>query len=110
MSKELEEGSTLMLDFAKIAKIAETCLRHRDLAGAADALRQRRRLAEDEAVLVVEDRADMLHAAEGKGGRKHQVELGEGKGDLEPVAEPAHCGAVGGAGGGGKNRAAPGAE
>ena len=25
MSKELEEGNTLMLDFAKIAKIAETC-------------------------------------------------------------------------------------
>ena len=25
MSKELEEGTTLMLDFAKIAKIAETC-------------------------------------------------------------------------------------
>jgi phosphoribosyl-AMP cyclohydrolase len=25
MSKELEEGSTLTLDFAKIAKIAETC-------------------------------------------------------------------------------------
>lgn len=62
---------------------------------ATEALRQRRRLAEDEAVLVVEDRADMLHAAERKGWREQQVEFGKGEGDTEPVAEPAYGGAIG---------------
>ena len=63
---------------------------------AAEALGQRRRLAKDEAVLVVEDGADMFHAAEGEGGGEQQVELGEGEGDGEPGGEPVYGGAVGG--------------
>ena len=43
---------------------------------------QGRPLAEDEAVLAVEDRAGMLHAAEGKRRREHEVEL------LERVRPP----------------------
>ena len=60
-----------------------------DRRSAAYSLRQRGRLAPDERLLVVEDRAGMLHAAEGEGGCEQEVEV-LGAVELARVARRRH--------------------
>ena len=58
-------------------QVAEPLVGHlvQDRGEATELARQRGSLAEDELVLVVEDRTRVLHAAERKRGREHKIEL-----------------------------------
>jgi hypothetical protein len=60
----------------------------RDHVGAIEHLVLRRRFVEEQARRVVEDGARVLHAAEGEGGNRHDVELAEGVRDGRVVFEP----------------------